>query len=254
MAGSHYLARILPWADAAQLYAEHADDENKGWLLVIYKDEVQWARPCYPRGQFTPPTQAWIERHAEKWGVWVAPEMHPHAEEQDDHLVYVGFEPLGGTLPSDVEAGFPKKQLWFTADWEVVVNEDAAAPEVEIRAINPDAPEQPPVRFLLKKVDGTLEVKLAAGSGPDEKTLKLSGVGAQSKLELGDAAKSATIAEAFQTFWGQVKSYIDAHTHQAGSLVAPMGPVTGVTGAPASGAPGFDSAMISSQLKFPANP
>ncbi len=257
-----YLARIAPVDATLDGETTTMDSTKVGWLRVIFHGNIRWARPAYPKGHFTPLSPAFLAKYGEKLGVWVAPEWGPHEDERSCHLVWTKFEPFGAkVLPPDVEAGFPNKQLFFTPNMELVT--DDVTGDVDIRFVDNDAPDgapnEYPLRLKVTKAAGTLELKLGAGDGPTDITLKLSGVKAAAKLELGDAAKSGVIGEALQAFWtNTVKPYIDAHTHAAGTLAWPGGmspaPVTGVSGAPASPSPAWDATILSTQLKFPANP
>ena len=112
---------------------QQPDNTKKGWLQVIYKGGIRFARPCYTWGRFTPPTTLWLEKYADKFGVWVIPEETEHSIEREDHLVYLGFDPFEDTLPQDILAAFPEKKLAFTDRWEVVVDDGSADPSFSVR-------------------------------------------------------------------------------------------------------------------------
>jgi hypothetical protein len=229
-----------------------------GWLLVRHKGNLRWARPSWPIGQYRPPSDAFLSVWAEKLSAWVIGEQQDNPEESDDSLVYLGFEFHEDCLPDDVAAAYPKKQLLAFSNLELVVTEDPAAAEVEIRYIDDDAspgtPAEKPIRFKLSKADKKLTLALDAGTSLDDVTLELSGVAAQSAAKLGTGDAGVALGPALRDFWANtVKPYIDGHKHQAGTLVAPMGPVTGETGSPGS-APDFSDAIISTQLLVPNNP
>ena len=59
------------------------------------------------------------------------------------------------------------------------------------------------------------------------------------EVRIGDAAASSTIGlgNAIKGHFDAQKSYLDAHTHVAGTLASPSGGVTGATGVPSSASP-----------------
>lgn len=72
-------------------------------------------------------------------------------------------------------------------------------------------------------VDGDIEVRPKAG-----RKAYIGGIDGSEPIVLGDT---------LNTFLSNVKTWLDGHTHIAGTLAAPNGPVTGATGAPAAGSP-----------------
>lgn len=109
------------------------DGSKAGWLQVVYKGEVRWARPCYRMGSFTPPNDLWLKKYAEKFAALIDTERVDIHEENEDHLFYVGFTPLEDVLPSDIEDAFPNKSLYFSGCWEAVVSDDPLDPYIELR-------------------------------------------------------------------------------------------------------------------------
>ena len=147
-----YLARIAPLG-VGGVFPEQPDGSKVGWLRVIYKGERRWARPCYAFGRFHPPTEHWIRKYNDRWGVWVSPMLSPYGEELEDNLVYLGFCPFGGGVQADVTDAFPEKKLLFSEKWELVVNETAAEPSVMLRyvgdALNiPTSPADPGAEII----------------------------------------------------------------------------------------------------------
>lgn len=267
-----YLARILSTAEDATPGVE-PDSTKKGWLQVVFKGEIRLARPCYGWSSFTPPTDLWIKKYADKFGVWVATEMTNDVEESQDHLVYVGFDPYEDTLPADILAAFPEKKLVQTDRWEFVVDDGAAGPSVVLRYkgdpstdTNPHPDDGVGTEVLrisqedgaelirLKKVapggattevlisQDEIEVKLDSGA-----SLKVVGKESATIATIGDGTNHVAIVEHLQAQYTALKDKLDAfdaHIHQTG--VGPSGPPTPLVAAAA-----WDSAINSTKVKIP---
>jgi hypothetical protein len=96
-------------------------------------------------------------------------------------------------------------------------------------------------KAVLTIAQAALELKLGAGA-----TLKVEGKDALAKLTLGDGAKSAMIAEAWQAFWdGPLMTWMIGHAHPTG--VGPSGPPITAPAFPAYAA----SVATSTKVKFP---
>ncbi len=90
------------------------DSEKTGWLPIKYKNQVRWARPCLPFSSFWIPTKEWVEKFADKVGVWVTTETD--CSDSENYLVYVGFVWLEGQAPAG-EYGYDRHL--FTENWEI---------------------------------------------------------------------------------------------------------------------------------------
>lgn len=98
-------------------------------------------------------------------------------------------------------------------------------------------------KALLTIAQAALELKLDSGA-----TLKVEGKDALAKLTLGDGAKSALIAEAWQLFWDTMfLPWATAHIHPTG--VGPSGPPDPSTPGPCP--PYAGSLATSTKVKFP---
>lgn len=80
-------------------------------------------------------------------------------------------------------------------------------------------------------------------------TLKVEGSLLTAKLTLGSGAVSATVAEHFQTWWAQVKVWLDSHIHPTGT--GPSGPPQTGTPIPSGPSPDWSATMKSGKLTFP---
>jgi len=163
---SFHLARILT-PDEGHDPNVQPDDTKRGWLQVVYKGGIRFARPCYMWGSFTPPTTLWLEKFADKFGVWVTTESGSEFMERENHLVYVGFDPYEDTLPQDILDAFPEKKLAFTDRWEAVVDDGSVDPSFLIRYkgdpdndVNPH-PAAGTIVFKISQKDGEETIDLA---------------------------------------------------------------------------------------------
>ena len=126
--------------------------------------------------------------------------------------------------PADPDAsGAPEVIVWRHGDERIVIATKDRRWQVELekgdvclRAFGNGAPR------LFLRADGTAVLEA-------------------NEIKLGDAAATEAIAlgTAVKGHLDAIKTYVDAHTHVAGTLAAPSGggAVTGATGAPASASP-----------------
>lgn len=143
---------------------EAQPDEGKlGWLQVIYKEELRWARPCFPFGEYTPPSDEWIRNNADRFSVWVACESTFSKFESEDHLVYLGFVPLEDGL--DDMSSFPNKTIRRIGRWEVVFDNSATGASAELRYIGD--PENPLETATTPAAPGATVLKITQAVGSE---------------------------------------------------------------------------------------
>jgi hypothetical protein len=247
MASGFHLSRIAP--DSAELDGETTklDDTKIGWLRVIFHGNIRWARPAYPKGCFTPPTKAFLDKYREKLGVWVAPQWSSNDDEQSCHLVWTAFSPFGAqVLPPDVEAGFPAKQFFYTANWELLVDDEGTVDARYVDNDKPDGdPKEYPMRFRVDKADGG-KLSVALDVDGEKTTLDLTGFDKETVLTLGDGAVKAAVADHMKTLWSQLTTYL-------GGLQAPPGTAGGplITTPPGGSPPAWDAKIESTHLLLP---
>lgn len=172
-----------------------------------------------------------------------------------DFVVNSTFANDGTLLPDGSEAlpptdGTGAQRHYLPQDAEHLIELDDMA--------NPDAPVPVTYQSLMKALyelsldqakalltiaQAAMELKLDSGA-----TFKVEGKDALAKLTLGDGAKSAMIAEAFQTWWDTtikpLFAAFDAHVHPTG--VGPSGPP-----APIVNLPSYLATITSTKVKFP---
>ena len=104
----------------ARISKEFKDDPDKtGWLPVVYKEQVRWARPLLPFSSFWLPTKEWVEKYADTVGVWVTTESD--REDRENYLVYVGFVFMEEQAPTVQDYGYDR--YVFTENWEILVKD-----------------------------------------------------------------------------------------------------------------------------------
>jgi hypothetical protein len=138
-------------------------------------------------------------------------------------------------LPMDAEH---RVEFWDMADPTAPVSKSYQSIKKDAYELSLDD-----VKVWLKMLQAALELKLDGGA-----TLKVENKDADAVLTLGDGAKSAMIAEAFQTWWDTTLKPLfdafDAHVHPTG--VGPSGPP-----APVVALPTYDTGITSTKVKFP---
>lgn len=254
-------ARIVSFDDRPSLPSGH---QSKGWLCVEHKGEIRWARPCFGVGSYRPPSDLWVKKNAEKFGVWVTEESE-NGDDPASHLVYLGFIPLEDGLDSADLADFPEKsvQSWDRYKWR----EDSRDSERTLTlyytgwADDSDAPqggEQPVLQIRQQSGSETIELihvqngqqsgsklsfqpsknfelEIDGGAG-----LKLEGKDDAAVLKVGSAGFNLAVFQAIQTWWdapGGPAAIFNAHIHPT-----PGGP----SSAPS---PGFSFSAFPSNAK-----
>jgi len=132
------------------------DDSNKtGWIRVIYKRELRWAKPCLGFGMAIP-TQEWVERNRTRYKIWVTAEDNPTEARREDSLIYMGFYPIGGDNfvepASRVRDGYPEVAPFEWGPWRIVL--DQSTKKLQIYQIT-SAPGDSDVTELHFELDPT---------------------------------------------------------------------------------------------------
>lgn len=174
-------------------------------------------------------------------------------DDTGDFMVNSTFANKGTLLPDGTEAlpptdGTGSQRHYLPQDAEHRIEfDDMSAPDSPVpvsyqsilKALYELSLDQAKVVFTIAQA--ALELKLSAGA-----TLKVEGKDALAKLTLGDGAKSAIIAEAWQAFWDTpFRLWCKTHTHPTG--VGPSGVPIQAAAFPAYAT----AAATSTKLKFP---
>lgn len=259
-----FLAQVVPPDERPKIPADHA---GKGWLCVVHKGETRWARPCFPMGQYNPPSDIWIKKNAEKYGVWVDEESENDGNPAS-HLIWFGFIPMEDGLDAVDTANFPDLgiQQWDRFKWV----EDSRDSERTLSlfytgfADDSDAPSggQQPVLVIRQKTgsesieiihvkngvasgtkmvfnpDKTVDLKIDGGSG-----INVTGKDGAAVVTVGDGAFNAAVFQVLETWWPTVASAHLTHTHLVPS---------GATGTAIGGLPSFPANAKSNAIKMGA--
>lgn len=122
---------------------EWFDDADKvGWIPVIFKQEIRWAKPCLPLGTFNAPSQDWIIKNRKRFKVWVEFEESAFEPRRQDSLIYVGFYPMGGENPypepqGELADNYPNVAAFEWGNFRVVI--DKAKPKLDLYLITSPA-------------------------------------------------------------------------------------------------------------------
>ena len=245
------LCRMVPLDQPGFTFPKQPAGWTIGWVLVEYKGNITWARPVYPLGSFRPPSDKWLTKYAPKLMAWVAPEEEEDLAQTGDHLCVLGFNFAEGTLPDDVTGAFPNKQFLYAADWEVVLDESTGKTELEVRAIDPDAPPGTPaekvIQITLSKTDKKLSIAVDVVPVGKKPTVTFEHVDKDTVMTLGDGKVKAAIADHLKTLWGNLVTAINGLKAPSGTAGGPLVPSAGPP-------PAWDSTIESAHLLFPDNP
>jgi hypothetical protein len=108
-----YLAKIAhpdDWRDASG---------RTGWIPVIIKRELRWAKPCFQFGVFAVPTLDWVRANHDKYSVWIAYEDVIVRARGEDSPIWVGFVPNTADATT-VADNYPDISVEFSStSWEI---------------------------------------------------------------------------------------------------------------------------------------
>lgn len=109
----------------AQISVEEyeVDEDQIGWLRVLYKGEIRWAMPKMRFGSFEMPSKEWVEKYGSMLGVWIVGQTTPDERDGESFLVWDGFTFLKGKVPQEALVDFPYARLYFTENWSMLFSD-----------------------------------------------------------------------------------------------------------------------------------
>lgn len=192
---------------------EHYDEPSpgaRGWLLIYYKKELRWARPCMRFGAFEVPDLNWITRNYKKYHVWVDYEEQNCKASKQEALIWVGFCPVGRAFypepAADLKDKYPDVSVAENGAWRLVRNSREGEELYSLYKLDPDG-----TPHLVLQADGTAQITLLENSvtfTTDDGTYRLA-PGADEPFVLGNVLKTklealidAILACTVPTAWG----------------------------------------------------
>ncbi len=100
------------WTATLESDSFEEDKDHRGFILVNFQQQLQWARPMLGFGSFEIPTKEWIQKYGkESIGVYVT------FLNGENYLVYTGFTVYKEKLPADALKNYAYRRIKFSENW-----------------------------------------------------------------------------------------------------------------------------------------